>query len=171
MSSISLNDFAAYAEIIGAGSIITGLIIGGLQIRAYRSQQRDRVATNLMQTFYSPEFAKALILLHQLPDGASTEDMRQMGPQFEDAAAVVSTSFETMGLLVYKKIAQFDLVMDLTGGMVIAMYRKLEVWTREKRETQNHPAWSEWFEWLAKRIEEHSSENQPIYLRSDDWQP
>lgn len=58
MSGISLNEFAAYAEIIGTGSIITGLIIGGLQIRAYRSQQRDRVATNLMHTFYGPSFPR-----------------------------------------------------------------------------------------------------------------
>lgn len=171
MTDLSLDQLAAFAEIIGAGSIITGLIIGMLQIRAYRSQQRDRVATNLMQTFYNAEFSRALILLHQLPDGASMEDMHKLGSEFEDAAVVVSASFETMSLLAYKKIAQFDLVMELVGGMVIVIYGKLECWIREKRESQNHAAWAEWFEWLAMRAEEHQSDSLPAYQRTDDWQP
>jgi hypothetical protein len=171
MSDLSLDQLAAFAEIIGAGSIITGLIIGVLQIRAHRSQQRDRVATNLMQTFYNPEFSKAIVLLYQLPDGISTADMRQRGPEFEDAAVVVSTALETMGLLAYKKITQFDLVMELVGGMVVVIHRKLAEWLREKRETQNHPGWGEWFEWLAMRAEEHLSDKTPAYQRTGDWRP
>jgi hypothetical protein len=124
-----------------------------------------------MQTFYSAEFSRALVKLQQLPDGVSTAEMRQKGPEYEDAAAVVSTSFETIGLLAYKKIAQFDLVMELTGGMVVAMHRKLAEWVREKRESQNHPAWGEWFEWLAMRAEEHWSDNPPAYQRTEDWRP
>ena len=171
MTDLSLDQLAAFAEIIGAGSIITGLIIGVLQIRTHRSQQRDRVATNLMQTFYSPEFSKAIILLYQLPDAATTEDIRQKGPEFEDAAVVVSASLETMGLLAYKKIAQFDLVMELVGGMVVVVHKKLASWIREKRESQNHPGWGEWFEWLALRAEEHLSDKTPAYQRTGDWQP
>lgn len=171
MASISLNDIAAFAEIIGAGTIITGLIFGALQIRAYRSQQRDRIATNLMQTFYSAEFSRAIVKLHQVPDGISMEELQKMGAEFEDAAAVVSNSFETIGLLAYKKIAPFDMVMELTGGMVISMHRKLAKWIEEKRETQNHPGWSEWFEWLARRAKEHSSMNEPAYLRTERWKP
>ena len=171
MTNFSLEQIAAFAEILGAGSIVTGLIIGILQIRAHRSQQRDRVATNLMQTFYSPEFSKSIILLYQLPDGISTAEMRQRGPEFEEAAVVVSASLETMGLLAYKKIAQFDLVMELVGGMVVVVHRKLANWIVEKRESQNHPGWSEWFEWLAMRAEEHLSDKTPAYQRTGDWRP
>jgi len=118
MTGMSLEQIASIAEIIGAFTIVSGLVFGWFQIRVYRTQQRDRIATNLMQTFYNPELARAVSLLHQLPDGISAAEMREKGPKYEDAAVIVSTTFETMGLLVYKRIAKFDLVMELAGGMM-----------------------------------------------------
>ena len=113
MTGMSLQQMAPIAEIVGALTIVSGLVFGWFQIRVYRVQQRDLIATNLMQTFYSPELARAVSLLHQLPDGISASQLRDMGPEYEQAAIIVSTTFETMGLLVYKKIAKFDLVMEL----------------------------------------------------------
>ena len=55
-----------------------------------------------------------------------------MGPACEQAAVIVTTTFETMGLLVYKKIARFDLVMELAGGMMMSMHRKLSVWLENR---------------------------------------
>jgi hypothetical protein len=133
MTGMSLQQIASIAEIIGAFTIVSGLVFGWFQIRVYRTQQRDRIATNLMQTFYNPDLARAVSLLHKLPDGISIREMRKMGTEYEDAAIIVSTSFETMGLLVYKRIAQFDLVMELAGGMMTSMYRKLAVWLDDIR--------------------------------------
>ena len=122
----NLETVAAIAEVIGLLTIFIGLVFGINQLRANRVQQRNAIATSLSKTFYSPEFAKAVLLLQSLPDGADNETFRAAGPEFEQAAVIVSTSFETMGLLVYKKIAPFDLVMDLAGGMTASMFRKLE---------------------------------------------
>jgi hypothetical protein len=47
MSDISLSTLANLAEIIGAGSIITGLIFGWFQVRNFRLRQRNAVAINL----------------------------------------------------------------------------------------------------------------------------
>lgn len=74
MNEIPLATLANYAEIIGAGSIVTGLIFGWFQIRHFRSQQRDVVAINLMQTFYNQDLARAIALLESLPDGVSLDD-------------------------------------------------------------------------------------------------
>ena len=51
MNATSPSTLANLAEIIGAGSIITGLLFGWFQIRHIRMQQRNAVAINLMQTF------------------------------------------------------------------------------------------------------------------------
>jgi hypothetical protein len=133
--------------------------------------QRDRIAINLMQTFYNPELGRAVTLLQTLPDGISAADFKARGVEYEEAAVIVSTSFETMGLLVYKRIAQYDLVMELASGMVASMYRKLEYWVKAKREEQNHPAWAEWFEWLALRATKHNSNQDPAQSQATDWQP
>ena len=66
MNEMSLSNLANLAEIIGAGSIITGLIFGWFQIRHFRAQQRDAVAINLMQTFYNQDLAHAMALLQTI---------------------------------------------------------------------------------------------------------
>ena len=73
MTDIPLSTWASIAEIIGAGSIVTGLIVGLFQVRQFRIQQRDTAAINLAQTFYSPDLARALRLLQNVPDGVSLQ--------------------------------------------------------------------------------------------------
>ena len=125
MNEISLATWANIAELIGAGSIVTGLIVGWVQIRHLRRQQRDAVAINLAQTFYSRDLARSIALLQHLPDGITLAQLRERGDKYEQAAITVVTSFETMGLLVYKRIAPMDLVMDLAGGIVSTMCKKI----------------------------------------------
>jgi hypothetical protein len=171
MTGMSLEQVAAIAEIIGAFTIISGLVFGWFQIRVYRAQQRDRIATNLMQTFYNPELGRAVSLLHQVPDGITARQMREMGSEYEQAAVIVSTSFETMGLLVFKRIAEFDLVTELAGGMMASMHRKLSVWLEEIRIEQNQPSWAEWFEWIAEIADKHKVEKGPAHKSIVDWKP
>ena len=50
------------------------------------------------------------------PSLETPAEIRALGREYEEAAITVCTSFETMGLLVYKRIAPMDLVLDLAGG-------------------------------------------------------
>lgn len=158
---MTLSTLANLADIIGAGSIITGLVFGWFQIRQFREQQRNAVAINLMQTFYSEDLAQAIALLQPLPDGIGIEDMRAEGTEYLKAAITVTTSFETMGLLVFRRIAPMSLVLDLAGGIVITMSRKLRVWQNEMRDVQRQPSWGEWFEWLGDQSEKLKKPDGP----------
>ena len=171
MDGLSLSTLANVAEIIGAGSIITGLTFGWFQLRFFRTQQRDAVAINLMQTFYDQGLAQALALLQPLPDGIRLEEMREQGIEYVEAAITITTSFETMGLLVYRHIATLDLVLDLAGGIVITMNRKLRAWQNDMRETQDQPSWGEWFEWLGNQAEKTQRDSVPAHIQYNDWQP
>jgi len=171
MGEISLGTWAALAEIIGAGSIITGLIVGWVQIRHLRRQQRDAVAINLAQTFYSDELAQAMAILQPLPDGITLEEIRARGPEVEKAAITLCTSFETMGLLVYKRIAPMDLVLDLAGGIVSTMCRKLRQWNEDLRVEQDQPSWGEWFEWLGDQAIKRKQASGPGHIEHRDWKP
>ena len=128
MGDISLETWANIAEIVGAGSIVSGLLFGWFQLRHFRVQQRNAVAINLAQTFYNRDLAEAVALLQSIPDGFSVQELRDMGKEYEVAAFTVVTSFETMGLLVFKKVAPLDLVMDLAGGIVATLCIKLRNW-------------------------------------------
>jgi hypothetical protein len=169
MSELSLSTLANLAEIIGAGSILTGLIFGWFQLRHYRAQQRDAVAINLMQTFYDQDLANALALLHTVPDGVSLEELQERGFDYVKAAITITTSFETMGLLVYRRIATMDMVMDLAGGIVTTMNRKLKNWQNDMRESQQQPSWGEWFEWLGNQAEEIKRNEVPAHLGHKNW--
>ena len=133
MFGLTLEDAASYAEIFGALSIFTGLAFGLIQLKSYQAQQRDTVAINLMQTFYDQDFSNALALLHPLPDGITLKELRDLGPEYPQAAISVATSFETMGLLAYRNIASLDLVLDLAGGIVSTMNKRLKQWQQDGR--------------------------------------
>jgi hypothetical protein len=165
MTESVLQTIAAYAEILGATTIVTGFAMGWFQIRFYRSQQRDRVAINLMQTFYNSDFSRAVTLVQELPEHVSADELRARGPEYVEAISVVTMSLETMGLLVYKKIATADIAFELAGGMATSMYRKTDKWLEAVREEQNQPSWAEWFEWFAVNADKHKRGKLPGHRR------
>jgi hypothetical protein len=169
MDEASLSALANIAEIIGAGSIITGLTFGWFQLRHHRAQQRDTVAINLMQTFYDQGLAQAISLLQPLPDGIGLDEMRAKGVEYVEAAITITTSFETMGLLAFRRIATMDLVLDLAGGVVITMNRKLGNWQNDMRESQDQPSWGEWFEWLGDQAQQTKRQAAPAHVEFRDW--
>jgi hypothetical protein len=169
MNAMSLSSLANLAEIVGSITIITGLLFGWVQIRHFRAQQRDAVAINLMQTFYNQELAHAFALLQPLPDGISLEELRAEGTEYVKAAITVATSFETMGLLVFRRIAPMDLVLDLAGGIITTMARKLRNWQNGMRESQQQPSWGEWFEWLGDQAEKTKAPATPAHIQHRDW--
>ena len=169
MGDIPLSTWANLAEIVGAGSIVTGLVFGWVQLRHFRVQQRNAVAINLSQTFYNHDFAKAVALLQAVPDGISLQELRDKGSEYELAAITVATCLETMGLLVFKQIAPLDLVMDLAGGIVEVMCRKLRNWQNELRVEQQQPSWGEWFEWLGDQAQKLKSDTEPAHIKYRNW--
>ncbi len=123
-----LSFYANIAEILGTLTIIGGGVFGAVQLLEFRGQRRDAVAVELMRSFYNPEFSRAVTLIRNLPDDISAEDLRARGPAPEEAALLICMMYETMGLLVYRRIASFGLAQELTGGLLEVLWRKLGVW-------------------------------------------
>ena len=87
------------------------------------------------------------------------------------AAVTVTTSFENMGLLVFKRIASLELVMDLCGGIITVQARKLKRWQEDVRRENNQPSWGEWFEWLGDQAERVKTPSQPAHVKHRNWRP
>jgi hypothetical protein len=168
---MTMSEWANLAEIIGALTIVSGVIFGAYQLSEFRKQRTEQVASELMKTFYSPELSRAFALIRTLPDGASTEQLKNLGPEGEAAAVQICTIFETMGVLVHERIAPFMLVEQLAGGMLGVMYRKLSVWLEEVRIEQQQPSWAEWFQWLAEQLTERKRREKPAHIKYRDWRP
>jgi hypothetical protein len=168
---ISLETIANVAQIIGAGTIITAVIFGSFQIREYRKRRQNMVAAELMRSFLSSDFARAVSLVRTLPEAISANDLRSRGPEYEQAAILITTTFETMGLLAFRNIAPFSLVQELAGGLIIVTWEKLSVWLNTVREEQSQPSWAEWFQWLAQQMLKVKLDSEPAYIKHQDWQP
>lgn len=168
---MDLSVWADIAELAGTVTIVAGLVFGYIQVREYRQQRSDAVATELMRSFYDSELAEAVALLESLDDGLDAAAFRMLEPRYMTAALKVEMTFETIGLLVHRRIAPFELVLELTGGLVQVLWRKLERHVRAVREEQAHPAHAEWFEWLAVMAARHKPRVEPAYVRAIDWMP
>jgi hypothetical protein len=170
---MELGVLADLAEILGGVTVIGGVLFGMIQISEYRAQRRDMVAVELVRSFQSPDFAHAIVIIREMPDDTSLAEVRRKGADYQDAAMMVATTYESIGLLAFRRVAQFSVVRELTGGLCVVMWRKLRTWTHEMRSEQQHDSFAEWFQWLAERLEQYGDDKNanPAHLRHANWRP
>jgi hypothetical protein len=168
---MNLETLASLSQIIGTVTIVGGTVFGLIQLWELKKQRRNAVAGDLMRTFMDADLAQAITLIRTLPDGVSAEELRNAGPETERAAVLICTTFETMGLLVYQRIAPFSLVIELAGGITVVMWHKLGPWLTQIRKEQSQPSWAEWFQWLAQQCQRHKNSGAPAYELHADWTP
>jgi hypothetical protein len=168
-----LSVLADLADILSGSAVVGGAAFAVIQLREYRRQRRENAAAELVRSFYDPDFARSVRLIRLLPDECSAVELRAKGAEYEEAAILVSFAFETIGLLVYRRVTPFSIVEELTGGLAILMWQKLERWQRDVRAENSQESWAEWFQWLAERLREcsRSEGKRPAHEAYSDWRP
>jgi hypothetical protein len=79
-------------QVIETVAVIVGIIFAILQIRLYTRNKRREAAIELLHSFQTPSFAKALNLVYNLPDGLSKEKVEEcLGNEFYLAYALMTT--------------------------------------------------------------------------------
>lgn len=166
-----LNTLANLAEIIGAIVVIGGVVFAVIQIRQLRRQRLESASIELVRSFHSAEFTRAFTFLFKLPDISSGKELRAAHPDAEVHAMAVSTTIESMGVLVYRRILPMKVTEDLMSGTVMMLWAKLEPWVHDLRREQGQDQLHEWFEWLAGQFARRAAKNptQPAYLRHKEW--
>jgi len=166
-----LNVVAAWAEIFSAATIVFGGVFGVFQLVEFRRRRKYQIAAELCRKFSDPEFGRAITLIRNLPDGVSTEELKAMPPDYEESAQIVGMAFETMGLLVHMNLASFQLIQQLTGGLLLMTWRKLGNWIIATRIESGNPRFAEWVQWLAERVAEEERTIQPAFEAYAEWRP
>jgi hypothetical protein len=169
---MDLNTLANLAEIIGAAIVVGGVAFAFVQLAHFRRQRHDLAAVELARSFETPEFAHALRLVLSLPNGVSAEQLRRMGSQFEDAAMLVSLTFESIAIMVHKRITTLDMVWELMGGVVLTSWARLRVWAEDVRQEQGREKFDEWIQWLCDQMERRMEPTTaPAYVQHREWKP
>lgn len=168
-----LSTLANFADILSGAAVVGGAAFAVIQVREYRTQRRENAAAELVRSFYNPEFARSVRLIRTLPDGCTAAELRAKGPEYEEAAILVSFAYETIGLLVFRGVTPFSIVEELTGGLAVLMWRKLEGWEEDVRVESAQESWAEWFQWLVERLEARAREKKqkPAYEAFSRWRP
>lgn len=171
--AVELGTLSNIAEIIAASITVGGIAFALLQINQMRRQRRDASAIAFIDSIQNGEFARAYLRVLQLPDNISFDELRERDGKFEEAAIFLATNFETVGLMVYRDLVDFEIVRDLIGDAVVAIWAKLRRWTFEMREQQARDTVFDWFEWLAEKLEEDHVEeaHQAVFVRRRKWRP
>jgi hypothetical protein len=167
-----LSRLANMAEIFSAVVVVGGIIFAILQMRQTRQQRRELAAIELFRSFGSPEFADAYRKVLRFPDGLTATEMKSKFPESERCAMLISTTMESIGVMMYQRIVPATVVYNLIGSSTIILWRKLEVWANDLREEVGSPYTFEWFQWLAIQLEEmHDDSVKPAYESRGDWKP
>ena len=169
---MELNALANLAEIIGAAIVVGGVAFAFIQLAHFRRQRRDMAALELARSFETPEFAHSLRLVLSLPDGITADQLRKMDSQYEDAAMLVSLTFESVAIMVHRRITSLDMVWELMGGVVLATWTKLRAWVEDVRKEQGREKFDEWIQWLCDQMTRHpETQTKPAYEEHRDWKP
>src|SRR5437773_11024228 len=106
-------DLSTLANLINAFAVTAALIFTAAQIGYYRQRRRREAMLELVRSFQSPAFTSALRRVLSLPDGADTRKIREvLGPDGEDAVYLVSLTWESIGVLLFRR----ELTLDLEIG-------------------------------------------------------
>jgi hypothetical protein len=145
-------DISTLANLINAFAVTAGVIFAAAQIRYYRQRRRRESMLELVRSFQSPAFTSALRRVLSLPDGADARKIREvLGPDGEDAVYLVSLTWESLGVLLFRREVTLDLIDDFFSGPILLSWQKLRVYSEEWRRTLHRETGSEWFHWLAER--------------------
>ena len=165
-------DISTLANLINAIAVTAGVIFAAVQIRQYGQRRQRDAMLELVRSFQSPAFTAAYRRVLSLPDGADAAKIREvLGPDGEDAVYLVSLTWESLGVLVYRRQVTLDLVDDFFSGPLVISWRKLKVYSEEWRRTLNRETGNEWFHWLAERMLEREKTVPPIpaYVAHRHW--
>jgi hypothetical protein len=170
---LSLQTLANLAEIFSACLVITGVFFGIMEVRNYRQQRQESAAMEIIRTFQNQSFTNALRVVMDYEYECKNCADESIPKELQDAAMLISTTMETVGLMVNQRIVPFRLVQQLMGGTIQASWRVLTPHTEWLREKLNRPAVHEWFQWLAERLTEHPEYNdeEGAYSKYGDWKP
>jgi hypothetical protein len=165
-------DISTLANLINAVAVTAGVIFAAAQIRQYRQRRQRDAMLELVRSFQSPAFTAALRRVLSLPDGADSAKIREvLGPDGEDAVYLVSLTWESLGVLVFRREVTLDLVDDFFSGPLVISWQKLKVYSEEGRQTLSRETFNEWFHWLAERMLERETALPPVpaYIAHRDW--
>lgn len=164
---------AVFLQAIATATFVAGAIFTAVQLLHARRAREREVALEILRLIQTPAFARALRRMYDLEPGLSRAEVEaRLGDDMNYVYSMM-ISWESLGVLVYRRQIDLQLVDDFVSGSLLLSWRKLERYVREEREARDRDTLLEWFQWLAERMIERETKTPvvPAYRAHTDWRP
>jgi hypothetical protein len=165
--------FVDLLSLVSTLAIVAAGVFAGIQVRQLNRQRARDSALQLLHSFQTPEFATAVDLVFDLPENLSKDEIEnRLGNALTNVFVMFGT-FESLGILVYRREIDISLVEDFCGGAIVVAGRRFKRYLADMRESSGRPTYYEWFQWLFERIEEREAVAPaiPAFVAHRDWKP
>jgi hypothetical protein len=165
--------FTVFLQAVATATFVAGAAFGAVQLRHARLAREREVALEILRLLQTPDFARALRLMYELEPGLSRAEVeKRLGDEMHYVYSMM-ISWESLGVLVYRRQIDLQLVDDFVSGSLLLSWRKLERYVKEERAARGRDTLLEWFQWLAERMIERESESPvvPAYEAHARWRP
>jgi hypothetical protein len=133
-------------------SFVAALIFGIVQAHAAARDRKERFTLEALRTFQTREFAEIIHYLRLIKTPQSRDEFWAL-PERDQILMIQSAQMmESLGMMVYEKYIDLDLVDKTLGSYVSTMWEKYKPMFTDMRESLPDPYLGEYFQWLAERI-------------------
>lgn len=164
-------DLKTLLALITTTFIVAGGIAGLLQLQHMHKQRARESALQMLHSFRTPEFLLAADLVVTLPEGLSKKEIdERLGERITSILMLFGT-FESLGVLVYRRDIDIRLVEDFFSGVLVLSGRKLQRYLDEMRALGGRETYYEWYQWLYEQVEKREREAPatPAFVAHRDW--
>jgi hypothetical protein len=152
--------------------LLAGVIFGILEIRRARKARAEKAAHDVFSVCIQDVFTDAQMLVLDLPPDASPDYIHD-SPNLRRAAELIVNQYEYYGMMVFCRIVPLRTLDLLVGGLVWGNWLRLHKYIESERDTLKIPAYGEWFQWLAERLEHCRQPEKQVgaHIAFSTWQP
>ena len=164
-------DFKTLLDLIATTFIVAAAVFALLQLRDMHKQRARESALQMLHSFQTPEFLSAINIVFELPEGLSKKEIdARLGDKITCLLALFGT-FESLGILVYRRNMDIRLVEDLLSGILIMSGKKLKNYLEEMRALSNRKTYYEWCQWLIEQVEKRELKAPaiPAFIEFRNW--
>jgi hypothetical protein len=164
-------DINSIFGLVSTLAIVVGLYFAGIQLRILNKQREGDAATQMLHSFQTPEFHEAVSILVDLPEGLSKREIEERLGDKMTCMRVLFGTFESLGILIFRREININLVEDFFSGVIILTGKKFKNYIKEVRELSNRPTYYEWMQWMYEHVEKRESKTPavPAYIEFQNW--
>ena len=121
-------DIVGAAEIVSAIAVLIGFGFAMVEMRRYRRRKVRETALELVKSYQTPEFAVAITLLIDLPEGLTKQQLEEHLREDMRLISLLMTTWESLGVLTFRHEVSLEFHLRHAGRL--GAHRHRQQWRR-----------------------------------------